>query len=70
MALSEGTKENFQTILDAAKHGQLALLECTRDGKPVPIIVAVNREDNGDVSFVPFAQMFEGNPYEILTPPE
>lgn len=65
MALREHVKENFQTLLRAAEHGDLALLECTREGKPVSVIVAMNKEEDGGVTFVPFAVMYEGSPYRL-----
>jgi hypothetical protein len=39
-------------------------------GETVAAIVAVNREADGGVSFVPFAVMLCGNPYELLCAPD
>jgi Family of unknown function (DUF6117) len=71
MTLNKGVKANLSTLIDAANAGRLAVLECQMKdtGKIVPVIVALNEESNGDTGFVPFAVMFEGNPYELLNPP-
>jgi hypothetical protein len=70
-AITIGYKTNFQTLLDAARNGDLALLDCQdkKTGLPVRVIVALNRESNGDVTFAPLAKLFDGNPYEELNPP-
>jgi hypothetical protein len=50
--------------------GDACLLEC-RDkatGKPVYVLCAVNHRGE-DFELVPFAQLFDDNPYERLTPP-
>lgn len=71
MAIKKGYKDNFTTLQDAARNGDLALLECNdaTSGKPVMAICAVNRCKGGDVQFVPLAKLFDGNPYEELIPP-
>lgn len=70
-AFAKGHKANFQTILAAASAGHLALLDCAdaKTGKPVATIVAINREPSGQFGFVPLARMFDGNPFEELSPP-
>ena len=70
MAIAKGDKKNFDTILNAAKNGDLALLEC-RDagsGEARSVICAVNR-NGGGFEFVPLAKLFAGNPYDEVTPP-
>lgn len=69
-AIKKGYKQNFETLLQAAKHGHLAILDCQdkKTGKPVVAIVAVNF-DGKEYSFAPLAKMFDGNPYEELNPP-
>jgi hypothetical protein len=71
MAIPEGHKQNFQTILDATHHNDLTLMECTdkATGQTVYTVCAVYIEDNQYV-FVPLAKMFDGDPYEELNPPE
>jgi len=71
MAIAPGYKENFQTLLTAAKDDNLCLLECTdvATGKPVMVICAVMRLGDGSMQLAPFAKLFDGNPYEELIPP-
>jgi hypothetical protein len=63
-------KPNFETLQEAFANGDVALMECQvkATGQPMAVIVAVNR-DGEDFSFVPVAMMFNGNPYELLNPP-
>ena len=62
--------KNFATLNKAAKYGDLALLDAKRvkDGKTVALVVAMQHEKNGEVTFVPLAVMIEGNPYEDFLP--
>jgi hypothetical protein len=71
MAIPVGYKDNFQTILKAAKNDDLCLLECTdaATGKPVMVICAVMRNSDDSLQLAPFAKMFDGNPYEEVIPP-
>lgn len=64
-------KPNFETLREAFENGDVALLECQlkTTGESVAVVVAVNR-DGGEFGFVPFAMMFNGNPYEMLNPPK
>ena len=72
MALAPGYKSNFETLRQAFQNGDAALLECqlAATGKPVAVICAANRHDDGSVEFAPFCMMFPGNPYEMLNPPK
>ena len=70
MAISEGHRANYQTLLRAAADGNLALMEC-RDrltGQPITVLCAV-QTDGEDIEFVPFAKLFDGNPYDEVDPP-
>jgi Family of unknown function (DUF6117) len=71
MAIQESDRQNFETILNAAKNGDLALLECAdaSSGEKRSVVCAINR-DGTDFVFVPLAKLFVGNPYDELTPPE
>ncbi len=71
MALQPGHQQNFKTLLTAAQHQDLALVECqdSHTGQPVPVICAVNYEPDGGIALVPLAQLFADNPYDTLTPP-
>ena len=46
-------------------------MECqlAATGEEVAVICAANRQKDGDVEFAPFAMLFNGNPYEMLNPP-
>ena len=72
MAIAKGYVVNFETLKRACANGDLALVECTENatGQPAVLIGAVQREDNGDVSFTPLCRMFDGNPYKLFTPPQ
>lgn len=61
---------NFDSIKRAFENGDVTLLECQlkSTGETVAVITAVNQEDE-EFSFVPFAVMINGNPYEMLNPP-
>jgi hypothetical protein len=71
MPIERGYVRNFETLIRAAKNGDLALLD-TQDketGKRVIAVVAVGR--NGEqYEMSPLAKMFDGDPYEELNPPD
>lgn len=70
MAIPEGCRSHFDTLLLASENGDLCLVECyaVGTGQPVYTLCAVNR-DAQDVELVPLAKLFAGNPYDELTPP-
>ena len=72
MALAKGHRNNLDTIIRAARARDLAVLECQDrlTHEPVPVLVAVHRDDEGQYIFTPLARMFTGNPYEELLGPE
>ena len=63
-------RDNFNSLNQAFSDGAACLLECHEraTGRPVYIICAVNRS-GPDYELVPFARLFDDNPYELLTPP-
>lgn len=69
--IPQGHRKNFETMLRAARDGALALIECldAKTGVPVYTICMMGRAENGDYMTAPVARLFEGNPYEELTPP-
>jgi len=71
MALLKGHRMQFETLQAAFRNGDVALMECQdkTTGKYVAVIVAVNRVD-GEFEFVPFAKLFDGDPYEEVNPPD
>jgi hypothetical protein len=72
MALSSGDRANFDMLQRAFFAGDAALMECqiVATGKPVAVVCAANRHDDGSVEFAPFAMLLAGNPYEMLNPPK
>jgi hypothetical protein len=70
MAIPEPHRRNFQTLLDAAADGNLALMECSdsASGAPRYVIVAIGRVD-GDYEMTPFGHLQDGNPYEAYLLP-
>jgi hypothetical protein len=63
-------RDNFNTLNQVFSDGAACLLECQElaTGRPVYVICAVNRRGT-DYELVPFATLFDGNPYELLSPP-
>jgi len=71
MALAKGHKMNFNTLAKAFDAGNAALMECrlSASGETVAVVCAANRLPDGGIEFVPFAMLFNGNPYEMVDPP-
>ena len=63
-------RENFSTLQRAFDDSAACLLEChdRATGKPAYVICAVNR-CGPDYELVPFARLFDDNPYDQLSPP-
>jgi len=63
-------KANFETLTGAFKQGDVALMECydTQAQEKVAVICCVVFDGKG-YGFTPFARFFNGNPFEILQPP-
>ena len=70
MSIPDYARANFQTLLDAAANGDLALMECADavSGEPRYVICAVGRASEEFV-FTPFGHLADGNPYEAYLPP-
>ncbi len=73
MAIPKGHKANFETMKQASDAGMLALIECTNksDGEKAYVICCVNwhPEEDEEYDFVPIAKLFDGNPYDEISPP-
>lgn len=72
MAISKGYLANFKTLSKAFANKDAGLVECTdaATGKPVMVICAFTHDSaTGEVTTVPLAKLFDGNPYEELVPP-
>jgi Family of unknown function (DUF6117) len=74
MAIPAAIKNNFHTMEQAFRNGDIALLECRNcnDGEPAYAICAVNviRQANSEpeIEMVPVGLMFSSDPYEMLIP--
>jgi hypothetical protein len=68
--IKPGYKTNLETIIKAAKNGDLALVECTdkKSGRPVIALCAIGF-DGKEYIITPMAKLFDGNPFEELNPP-
>jgi|SRR5580658_4483430 hypothetical protein len=64
-------KANFDMLRMAFDLGDAVLMECKdkKTGELVAVIGAMNAQGHR-VGFVPFARMFNGNPYDQLLPPK
>ena len=71
MALNKAHQQNLETLIRAAKDGNLCLMECTEiaTGEPRAVICAVQPDSTGKIVFVPFGHLCPGNPYEAYEPP-
>lgn len=69
--LSKGAVMNFETMKKAFANGDVCLMECfdTKEQAVVAVVCAVQRS-GGDIEMVPFAKLFNDNPYEQLMPPD
>ena len=70
MSIPEHARENFETLVRAAKNDDLALMECADAATGVPrwVICAVGQSGE-DFVFTPFGHLAEGNPFEAYVPP-
>lgn len=70
MAIPDAHRTNFDTLLRAARAGDLALLECADavTGTPRYVLCAVGR-DAGDYVMTPFGHLADANPFELYVPP-
>ena len=70
MAIPDHARTNFETLLEAAQAGDLALMECTEvaSGETRYVLCAVGR-DAGDYVMTTFGHLAPGNPYEAYIPP-
>lgn len=70
MAIPDYARTNFETLVKAAKAGDLALMECTEveSGETRYVLCAVGRETQ-DYVLTPFGHLAPGNPYYAYVPP-
>lgn len=69
MTIPDPYRRNFETLLRAARDGNLALMECTDalTGVPRYVLCAVGR-DNGEYVMTPFGHLHDSNPYDAYLP--
>ena len=70
MTIPDHARANFNTLLQAAANGNLALMECgdAATGEPRYVICAVGRAGT-DFVFTPFGHLADGNPFDAYLPP-
>jgi hypothetical protein len=70
MSIPDHARANFNTLLQAAANGNLALMECSdaATGEPRYVICAVGRAGT-DLVFTPFGHLADGNPFDAYLPP-
>jgi len=63
-------QKNFETLQEAFRNNAVCLMDCIEKatGEHVAVICAAVW-DGKEYAFTPFAKFFNGNPYEMLTPP-
>lgn len=69
--LTDGQRKNFDTLRQVFQDGNAVLVECTDalTGKQVAVVCARSSEGGEEITLVPFASLFDENPYERLIPP-
>lgn len=70
--IPDSVKENFDMLCAAVRNGDVMLMECVdkESGKNVYALCAINRDEESEkFNLIPFAKMFEGNPYKQILPP-
>jgi hypothetical protein len=71
MALRDGDKMNFATLLKVFANGDACIIEAeTLGGNTVAVICAATKAEDGSVILQPFARMFEGDPLEEVVMPD
>jgi hypothetical protein len=65
MSIPNHARANFETLLRAARDGDLALMECadTNTGQPRYVLCGVGR-NGADCLFTPFGHLADDNPYD------
>ncbi len=66
-------KTNFETLKQAVEDGRVCLMDCVLKStmQHVAVLCAMNCDERpGEVGLVPFAMLFNGNPYKMLLSPD
>jgi hypothetical protein len=72
MALRDGDKMNFATLQKVFANGDSCIIEAqTVGGNYVAVICARTcNDEDGTILLIPFARMFEGDPFEEVVMPD
>lgn len=73
MSIPKHVRTNFNTLLEAAKEGHLALVECVdaKTNETRHVLCAVHENAEGEFDFTPFGHMCpDDNPFDAYIPPE
>lgn len=70
LRITDTESTNFDTLLRAARNGDLALITTTEaaTGERAVLIAAI-ATDGEDYHISPLARLIDGNPYELFNPP-
>jgi hypothetical protein len=70
MVLPKHHATNLETLREAFKQNAVCVMECRRksDGATVALLCAVGW-DGKEYAFSPFAEMVNGNPFDLYDPP-
>ena len=70
MSIAKGYVKNFETLKKAGQNGDLCLVDCQRvSDNTLVVLLCAAQTEQGVTTFVPFAEMIGGNPYELYRPP-
>lgn len=61
---------NFETLKKAFSNGDVCLMDCIeKETNQHVAVICTCIWDGQEYKFTPFAKFFNGNPYELLSPP-
>ena len=71
VVLTKGHRTNFDMMSTAANAGDLGLVSSRRvaDGQDVALVCAIQIDEDGSIMLIPFAEMINGDPFEIYQDP-
>jgi UTP-glucose-1-phosphate uridylyltransferase len=63
-------KDNFDTLTDAFKNGEVLLMDCiNKKSKEHEAVICAYVFDGTDYNITPFARFYNGNPFKMLINP-
>lgn len=70
MAIPKHVSERFDILTRAFANRDTAVIETTnKAGALVYLLVATQKSRGGMIDIIPFAQMIDGNPFDLYNPP-